>query len=386
MKRNPYYTLCEIDGISYLLPFGQGIADFNHGIQINESGVFIWNALQEAATKEALLKRLAKHYQADAAEIPLLKQDLSSFLFLLNALGIVEKDWTEPSCANMPSEFLQIGPICIRLVGPQAAFSEAFQAYRTTACSNPDLTIELRNGVSESPENGTLLLQNEELTVWEQSDRYRLLFPNSRQLAEAYISKDGTFACIYQEPPYTDDFVAELFHAIRFLYLYTAAKHGCYALHSASIRYRGKAWLFSGHSGMGKSTHTGLWKQLYDTPILNGDLNLLSLSDGIPVIYGIPWCGTSGLSTTQSCPLGGIILLKQAKKDKCQELSEDQKALLIMQRLISPSWTAKMLRHNLDFCQRLSKKTAVCQLQCTKENSAVYTMKAWIDERYPLKK
>ena len=33
-------------------------------------------------------------------------------------------------------------------------------------------------------------------------------------------------------------------------------------LHSSAIEYEGKAYLFSGRPGMGKSTHTRLWRQL----------------------------------------------------------------------------------------------------------------------------
>lgn len=131
---------------------------------------------------------------------------------------------------------------------------------------------------------------------------------------------------------------------------------------------------------MGKSTHTKLWNTLFDTPLLNGDLNLLAFCDGKPVIYGIPWCGTSGISDCKTYPLGGIILLSQAEQDECVELSADQKTLLIMQRLISPAWTASMLEENLAFTSRISKQIAVCRLKCTKNPSAAHTMKQWIDE------
>ena len=55
--------------------------------------------------------------------------------------------------------------------------------------------------------------------------------------------------------------------------------------------------------------------------ILNGDLNLLGLENGIPILYGIPWCGTSGISSTKRVPLGGIFFLKQAARDKIEFLS-----------------------------------------------------------------
>lgn len=44
---------------------------------------------------------------------------------------------------------------------------------------------------------------------------------------------------------YTDN----LFHAIRLFFLFIAQKKGLFAIHSASILYHDKAWLFSGHSG-----------------------------------------------------------------------------------------------------------------------------------------
>ena len=62
-------------------------------------------------------------------------------------------------------------------------------------------------------------------------------------------------------------------------FLFAAQKHGKFAIHSASILYKEKAWLFSGHSGMGKSTHTQMWHDLLQTPYLNGDLNLLAMEN-----------------------------------------------------------------------------------------------------------
>ena len=71
----------------------------------------------------------------------------------------------------------------------------------------------------------------------------------------------------------TEEEQDSLFLAIRPVFLFLAQKKGMFVLHSASLLYLEKAWLFSGPSGMGKSTHTALWKKLFDTPFLNGDLN-----------------------------------------------------------------------------------------------------------------
>ena len=86
---------------------------------------------------------------------------------------------------------------------------------------------------------------------------------------------------------------------------------------------------------MGKSTHTALWHDLIGTPYLNGDLNLIGIKDGYYQVYGIPWCGTSGIFTTKTYPLGGLILLGRASDDHLETLDDTLKTLRVMQRLIS---------------------------------------------------
>ena len=117
--------------------------------------------------------------------------------------------------------------------------------------------------------------QNSEMTVFENPDRYVVLFPQMQNLYEAHMLKDGTYVRVYCHPQVSETNIENLFHAIRLFFLFTAQRNGLFAIHSASVLYQGKAWLFSGHSGMGKSTHTALWHELFDTPYLNGDLNLL---------------------------------------------------------------------------------------------------------------
>ena len=155
-----------------------------------------------------------------------------------------------------------------------------------------------------------------------------------------------------------------------------------YALHSASIRYQEMAWLFSGPSGTGKSTHTNLWKQHISAPAINGDLNLLAFQDGKPVVHGIPWCGTSEICDSHTWPLGGITLLKQAPDNRLISLEASKLRLAVLQRFISPLWTETMLQQATAFVEQLSPKIFLGKLGCTISPEAVYTIKAAIDEWY----
>lgn len=377
MKRNDSYTLKILAGVPYLLPFGQMIADRKRGVRINETGIYLWESLKKDLSMEELLTLCAAHYGTETA---LIQKDLERFVRELSVYGILEASREADVSPSAPSVYLKIGGLTLKLVGPGEAFSPLFAPFRTKPAKKVHQTIFVRDGKPAILKNGTVLLRNEQLTVMENAKQYILLFPAAKQILEAHLAKDGSQAVFYCISPYTDLLCEELFHAIRLVWLYLAQKNHILALHSASVLYRGRAWLFSGPSGTGKSTHTNLWHRLLKTPLLNGDLNLLAFQDKEPVIHGLPWCGTSGISDPGTYPLGGIILLKQGETDLVEELSPDLKQLLLLQRLISPSWNEEMLEENLRFTDRLTGHIPVCRLRCTMKDSAVTAIKSYIDD------
>ena len=258
------------------------------------------------------------------------------------------------------------------------------------------MQIEILQRTPPFHTNGKTLIRNEELVVCENKQGYIILFPSMNQIREAHMTVDGRFAQIYVKGLDKEKTKEELFHAIRHFFLFFAQRQGFFAIHSSSILYRDQVWLFSGHSGMGKSTHTNLWKEQFGTKIINGDLNLIGWSNGEqdnigqsvnkpsskgkPIVYGMPWCGTSGIASTKSYPLGGIVLLGRSDNDHFESLTNDQKIVRVMQRMISPVWTEDMLEANLECAAKLAKEVPIYYLLCTKEPSAAYVMKARIDK------
>ena len=128
-----------------------------------------------------------------------------------------------------------------------------------------------------------------------------------------------------------------------------------------------------------------VWHSLIQVPVLNGDLNLLAMDNGQALIHGIPWCGSSGLSDTGTHPLGGIILLRQSPKDYVEQLSEDQKRLLVLQRLISPAWDGKLYGRSLRLVDALAGQILICRLHCTPRPEAVEVVRTEIHRylQYP---
>lgn len=379
MNRTDSFLIKKINGISYLLPVGQRIAEQRRGMKLNETGEQIWNLIPSAKDRNELLALLADYYEISPKDKDMLKKDMDSFLDQLAAWGMLEEPIQAPSGSGID---MMIGGLTLHLSSPKELIPSQFLPFYTKGAQSPDMTIEIlpSTGLSTSPAGGLLRIQAEDLLVCEQEQEYRILFPQSPQLQECMLRKDGTLARFYVVPPYREPILSDLFHAIRLVFLYMAARHGRLAIHSASLYYQERAWLFAAPSGTGKSTHTNLWNQYFHTPVLNGDLNLISCEKGTPMIHGIPWCGTSGISDTASHPLGGIILLKQSPTNLCQEPAVDEQTLLVLQRSISPTWTEDMLEANLRIAAAVTDSCYITRLFCNREREAAEYMKARIDD------
>ncbi len=383
MKRTDGFVLKQINQIPYLLPYGQRIAEHRRGMRLNEAGVFLWNHLSQAGTRDELLTLFALHYEALPSEIPILARDMNAFLDELCTWGMLE-DEKEPPCARHK---LYLGGLSVDLNTPPELSIPQFDAFCAKKDNAPDFTIHIKSGsgLSCSPSGGQLLVCTEELFVIEQETEYHIRFPLAPQITECRLKKDGTRANLYVVPPFREPLLSDLFHAIRLLFLYRAQQSGRIAIHSASLYYREKTWLFAGSSGTGKSTHTNLWNAWFHTPVINGDLNLIGLLDGQPMVFGTPWCGTSGVFHTGKLPLGGIIHLKQNGTNECQPLTKDAQTLSLLYRTISPSWTGELMDRNLQLAASISEKIYNTRLLCTKTPEAAFFMRQQIDAFFSLK-
>ena len=107
-------------------------------------------------------------------------------------------------------------------------------------------------------------------------------------------------------------------------------------LHASAVSYGGRAYLFSGPCGIGKSTHTKLWKQAFgdEAVVFNDDKPALRFLDGRWYAYGTPWCGKDGINTNLKVPLAGICFLEQGSENRISFLSpKDASPFIIPQTM-----------------------------------------------------
>lgn len=94
------------------------------------------------------------------------------------------------------------------------------------------------------------------------------------------------------------------------------------AIHTSAIQYKGKAVLFLGESGTGKSTHTRLWREnIPNALLLNDDSPMLRIVDGVSYVYGSPWSGKTPCYKNEQYPLAGCVRLSQAPYNRIERLN-----------------------------------------------------------------
>ena len=157
------------------------------------------------------------------------------------------------------------------------------------------------------------------------------------------------------------------------------APYGTVAVHSSCIVYRGKAVLFLGESGTGKSTHTQLWQENIDGAyLLNDDSPFLRVEDGKIWAYGSPWSGKTPCYKQERYELAGCIRLSQASCNNIERLS-----VLQAYGAIHPScppafaYDSVLYAHISDFLNCLLSSVPCFHLACLPDSEAsLFSFKA----------
>ena len=106
-------------------------------------------------------------------------------------------------------------------------------------------------------------------------------------------------------------------NAAMLLYAFTTVSMGVLEMHASVTVKDNRGYLFLGHSGTGKSTHSRLWQEAYpDAWLLNDDNPVLRvLPDGEVRVYGSPWSGKTPCYKQASVPVQGLVQLHQAPEN-----------------------------------------------------------------------
>ena len=129
-----------------------------------------------------------------------------------------------------------------------------------------------------------------------------------------------------------DEEAAYMNDCIMIAFVYSSAFHGAATIHASSVAIAGEGCAFIGHSGIGKSTHSGLWlRHIAGTRLLNDDQPVVRIhADGTTRIYGSPWSGKTDCYRNEGANLRALFFMQQSTENSATRLT----ALEIYQRLL----------------------------------------------------
>lgn len=228
--------------------------------------------------------------------------------------------------------------------------------------------------------NAKYLMQTEQMSVIQDKDELIILYTKESCVKQSVINtKTWNVIIDIHHQEVNDEMRHSISIAIRDALFTYFSSYGYMAIHSASILYHDKAYLFAGSSGTGKSTHTKMWEELYQVPILNGDVTVIGMEQGEPVAYGIPWCGTSNRYLNRRVALGGIIFLSQCKHNEVDTLSYSEIIKRLIARSFNPNWDKEFVEKEFRIAEELANIVPCYRLRCMPNKEAVEIIKEQLD-------
>ena len=177
------------------------------------------------------------------------------------------------------------------------------------------LTVSLLP-VQALPEvRGRELLRNYAFAVFRTEDGFFRVFHDRREgdrpYAVGHLEQDGRETIEYLEAD--RGFFSETANCFSHIALEALLlQRDAMILHASFVSTRYGGLLFSGVSGIGKSTQADLWQRYEGAELLNGDRTVLRRMDGVWTAFGSPYAGSSNCFVNESRPVRAITLLRQA--------------------------------------------------------------------------
>ncbi len=192
--------------------------------------------------------------------------------------------------------------------------------------------------------------------------REDIAFEQADLLEEAY--RDG-----FKPRVFTDPFLERA--AIQRAFAEFLFFHNILLFHGSAIAVDGAGYLFTAHSGTGKSTHTRLWREVFASRavMVNDDKPFLALKEDGIWLYGSPWSGKHGLDSNICVPLKGICILERGKENQIVPITPEEALPMLGKQGYSPLDEEKHPQF-LALIQALSQKVPLWKLACNKEPEA----------------
>lgn len=281
---------------------------------------------------------------------------------------------------------LTIGKLNIQLEGIDAGELPENTLLFRTEFEEADLKYTFRIGENPPSIHYPVIYQTKDILVFGKPEgrEARILYmPDTHNCYGYYEEINEKEITVYVNEAYREHLrIDTIFISLLALERHEAQK-GAFILHCAYMDFESHAILFSGPSGIGKSTHSGLWCREYPDKahVLNGDKCLLTVENSIMYANGWPVCGSSGICHNEKRKIACIILLQQAIVNQFVE----EKTICSFKQILAQTtinyWNNNYTKQAMDFIESLLQRVGCGTYACNISSESVVTLYNELTER-----
>ncbi|MCD7805151.1 MAG: hypothetical protein LUH03_08405 [Oscillospiraceae bacterium] len=150
--------------------------------------------------------------------------------------------------------------------------------------------------------------------------------------------------------------------------------HNRFFLHASFIASSFGGLLFTGNSGVGKSTQAELWREHRSSEIINGDRAIVAKEENGWRAYGSPYAGSSGYFVRADAPIRAIILLEQAQENRVTAVSTSEAFKKLFLQVSLNHSQPEQINRLCDLLMALISAVPIYRLRCTPDVRAVQVL------------
>lgn len=150
---------------------------------------------------------------------------------------------------------------------------------------------------------------------------------------------------------------------------------GRLVLHASFVASPFGGLLFSGPSGVGKSTQASLWETYEGCQVINGDKPILLKEGDTWCANGSPYAGSSRRYVPRTENIAGIFLLEQGASCRIRRLGSAEAFRGLFAGTTMNLWNDQYMASACDLLMDLATRVPVYRLTCTPDRNAVEIVK-----------
>jgi hypothetical protein len=180
------------------------------------------------------------------------------------------------------------------------------------------------------------------------------------------------------EPRYSPGAILQIGYPLdEYLTARLLARRGAVVLHASAVAEGEHAYVFAGHSGVGKSTIAEI-AGACGAEVLSDDRTVLFARDGAVMAAGTPWHGSLASGSPAEVKVRAILLLEQASGESVEPMGRARAFAELMVRVVRPTAELAEQIAVVDALQEVVRRVPVATLRFRPRVEALEVVRRYV--------